>query len=303
MNTASATGRPLLRANTAAELRRQLGLYRAAGERIAFVPTMGALHAGHLALVRRGRELAERVVASIFVNPAQFGPHEDFSRYPRPLERDCALLEAEGCDLVFLPEVDELYPPGGATWVTVDGPSEGLEGDSRPGHFRGVATVVAKLFHLVAPDLAIFGEKDAQQLAVIRRMVRDLCFPVEIVPHPIVREADGLALSSRNVYLSPAQRREALVLQASLRAAQAAIAAGERRAEALLDLVRRVLTGPGEVDRELDYVGLVDADSFASLAVLDRRAVLPIVVRFGQTRLLDNLQIDIGADGQPVGRL
>ena len=289
----------LLRAGNAVALRHQLGLWRQAGEKIAFVPTMGALHAGHLALVTRGRQLADRVVASIFVNPAQFGPNEDFSRYPRPLERDCEQLAAAGCDLVYLPEVAEIYPPGSDTWVSVEGPSQGLEGDSRPGHFRGVATVVAKLFHLVAPDLAIFGEKDAQQLAVISRMVRDLCFPVEIVPHPIVREADGLALSSRNVYLSPDERREALVLVSSLRAAQAAIAAGERRAQQLIRLVREELSRAGETD----YVDLVDAESFAPIDVLDRRAVLPIVVRFGKTRLLDNLQIEIGADGEPVGRL
>lgn len=289
----------LLRAGDAVALRHQLGLWRQAGEKIAFVPTMGALHAGHLALVTRGRQLADRVVASIFVNPAQFGPNEDFSRYPRPLERDCEQLAAAGCDLVYLPEVAEIYPPGSNTWVTVDGPSQGLEGDSRPGHFRGVATVVAKLFHLVAPDLAIFGEKDAQQLAVISRMVRDLCFPIEIVPHPIVRESDGLALSSRNVYLSPEERRDALVLVSSLRAAQAAIAAGERRAQQLIGLVREELSRAGETD----YVDLVDAESFAPIDVLDRRAVLPIVVRFGKTRLLDNLQIEIGADGEPVGRL
>lgn len=299
MNVLEAKSATLLRAGDAVALRRQLGLWRAAGDKIAFVPTMGALHQGHLALVTRGRQLADRVVASIFVNPAQFGPNEDFSRYPRPLERDCEQLEAAGCDLVYLPEVAEIYPPGSNTWVTVEGPSQGLEGDSRPGHFRGVATVVAKLFHLVAPDLAIFGEKDAQQLAVISRLVRDLCFPIEIVPHPIVREADGLALSSRNVYLSPEDRRDALVLVSALRAAQAAIAAGERRAQQLIGLVREELSRAGETD----YVDLVDADSFAPIDVLDRRAVLPIVVRFGKTRLLDNLQIEIGADGEPVGRL
>lgn len=288
-----------LRATTGIELRRQVAAWRKAGDRIAFVPTMGALHEGHLALVRRGRELAGRVVASIFVNPAQFGPQEDFSRYPRPLERDCALLAAAGCDLVFLPAVEEIYPPGSETWVTVEGPSQGLEGDSRPGHFRGVATVVAKLFNLAQPDLAIFGEKDAQQLAVIRRLVRDLAFPIEIVGHPIVREKDGLALSSRNVYLSPEERRDALALSRSLQVAQRAIGHGERSAERLIALVRHELEGSGEID----YVGLVGADSFASIDVLDRRAVLPIVVRFGKTRLLDNLQIEIGAGGQPVGRL
>jgi len=289
----------LLRAKSAQELRGLLAPWRAAGERIAFVPTMGALHEGHLALVRRGRELAGRVVASIFVNPTQFGPSEDFSRYPRPVERDCALLEEVGCDAVYLPKVEEIYPPGSATWVTVEGPSEGLEGDSRPGHFRGVATVVAKLFHLVSPELAIFGEKDAQQLAVIRRMVRDLCFQVEIVGHPIVREADGLALSSRNVYLDTQQRQDALVLQKALRRAEAAIAGGERDAARLLTLVRGELASAGETD----YVGLVDAESFAPIDVLERNAVLPIVVRFGSTRLLDNLQIEIGEDGKAVGRL
>lgn len=288
----------LLRAYNGVELRARVAVWRAAGEKIAFVPTMGALHQGHLALVRRGRQLADRVVASIFVNPAQFGPHEDFQRYPRPVDKDCALLEEEGCDLVFLPTVEEIYPPGSDTWVTVEGPSQGLEGDSRPGHFRGVATVVAKLFNLVGADLAIFGEKDAQQLAVIRRMARDLAFPIEIVGHPIVRETDGLALSSRNAYLSAEERREALTLSAALRAARDAIAAGERDAAALKNLVRGALSA-GEVD----YVGLVDAETFAPLATLDRRAVLPIVVRFGKTRLLDNLQIDLDSAGQPAGRL
>lgn len=292
------TASKLLRAATGAELRARVAAWRAAGEKIAFVPTMGALHQGHLALVRRGRQLADRVVASIFVNPAQFGPHEDFHRYPRPVDRDCALLEEAGCDLVFLPAVEEIYPPGSDTWVTVEGPSQGLEGDSRPGHFRGVATVVAKLFNLAGADVAIFGEKDAQQLAVIRRMVRDLAFPIEIVGHPIVREADGLALSSRNVYLSAEERRDALTLSAALRAAKEAIAAGERDGAALVSLVRgRLAAG------EVDYVGLVDAESFAPIPALDRRAVLPIVVRFGKTRLLDNLQIDLDSAGEPAGRL
>jgi pantoate--beta-alanine ligase len=267
---------------------------------VGLVPTMGFLHEGHVSLVERARRENAHVVVSLFVNPTQFGPREDLAAYPRDLDRDRALLRDAGCDLLFAPAAAEMYPPGAATVVDVGAVAAPLEGERRPGHFRGVATVVLKLLNIAQPTRAYFGEKDAQQLAVIRRMTRDLAFGIEIVGHPIVREPDGLALSSRNVYLTPEERRDALVLSASLRAARAAIAAGERRADRLLELVRRELaTGPGEID----YAGLVDAESFAPIEFLDRRAVLPIVVRFGKTRLLDNLQIDIGSAGEPAGRL
>ncbi|MDX1644692.1 MAG: pantoate--beta-alanine ligase, partial [Thermoanaerobaculia bacterium] len=203
------------------ELRSRVGRWKRAGQRVGFVPTMGALHDGHLALVRRAGELADRVVVSVFVNPTQFGPDEDFERYPRQPEKDADLLAAAGCDLLFLPSVEVVYPPGNVTYVDLeegeDSPSHGLEGASRPGHFRGVATVVAGLFNLVDPDLAVFGEKDAQQLAVVRRMVRDLHFDLDIVAHETVREEDGLALSSRNAYLSTEERRAAPGIYRALR--------------------------------------------------------------------------------------
>lgn len=283
------------------ELRRRVAAWRSRGERIALVPTMGALHAGHLALVTRGRQLADRVVASIFVNPTQFGPGEDFAGYPRQVEQDLAALGAAGCDLAFTPEAATLYPPGASTWVEVGGPSQGQEGDRRPGHFRGVATVVTKLLNLVQPDVAIFGEKDAQQLAVVRALARDLLLPIEIVGHPIVREADGLAMSSRNAYLDVRQRLAARVLSRALRAAQEVIHAGEREAEAILMVVRGVLAA--ERNGRIDSVALVDADSFVPVSVIQGRCVLPIVFQLGRTRLLDNLQISVGADGKAVARL
>lgn len=284
----------------APELRAAVARFRAAGRgaagaeatgRIAFVPTMGALHAGHLALVRHGKSIAPRVVASVFVNPAQFGPGEDFARYPRQPEMDAELLAGAGCDVLFLPALETVYPPGGSTFVEVGGVSEGLEGSVRPGHFRGVATVVSALFHLVQPDVAIFGDKDAQQLAVIRRMVRDQHFPVEIVGHPIVREPDGLAMSSRNAYLSADERRAAAVLHRALQETRQAIAAGERDGSAVRDLLRRALAA--EPSGSIDYAEVVDADTFQPLKTLAHRVVVAIAVRFGSTRLLDNLQLEL----------
>jgi pantoate--beta-alanine ligase len=274
---------------TAAELRARLAPWRARGERVGFVPTMGALHAGHLALVRRARELAGRVVASVFVNPTQFGPGEDFARYPRDPAGDAALLAEAGCDLLFLPAVETVYPPGDATAVVVAGPALGLEGDHRPGHFRGVATVVARLFNLVGADLAVFGEKDAQQLAVVRRLVADLHFPVEIVAHPTAREPDGLALSSRNAFLDPEERRAATVLSRALAAGREAIAAGERRAEAVRAAMRAVLAA--EPRARVDYAEVVDAETFRPVDVVAGPVVLPLAVRIGATRLIDNVQL------------
>src|SRR5574341_2484295 len=227
---------------TIAEMRAACAEARRGGRRLGFVPTMGALHEGHISLVRAARGQCDAVAASIFVNPTQFGPTEDFSKYQRSFERDCKLLEAEGVELLFAPSVEEMYPKGAVTFVTVEGLSEKLCGRSRPGHFRGVTTVVAKLFNIVQPDVAFFGQKDAAQAVIIQKMVRDLNLPVEIVVCPIVREADGLALSSRNAYLDAAQRRSATVLHRALVKVQGAVEKGERRAAALIEAAQRVFS-------------------------------------------------------------
>jgi pantoate--beta-alanine ligase len=279
----------MLTARTAPDLRQAVDAWRAAGERIALVPTMGALHAGHLSLVRLAREHASRVVASVFVNPTQFGPNEDFNRYPRQPEADSRLLDEAGCDLLFLPEVATIYPPGSATFVEPAGAAEGLEGACRPGHFRGVATVVCALLNLSRADVAVFGEKDAQQLAVIRQMVRDLHLPVEIVPGPTVREADGLALSSRNAYLAPEEREAASILHRALRAAEAAISQGERRGDAVRRRMREVLNT--EPLARVEYAEVVDAETFQPVETLRGRLVLPLAVRIGGTRLIDNIRL------------
>jgi pantoate--beta-alanine ligase len=280
-------------ARSAGELRAARLRMRQGGERVAFVPTMGALHEGHLSLVRRGGELADRAVASVFVNPIQFGPAEDLARYPRQPERDAELLAGAGCDLLFLPEAETIYPRGHATFVDPGGAALGLEGDRRPGHFRGVATVVTVLFHLVEPDLAVFGEKDAQQLAVIRQLARDLRFPIDIVGHPTVREPDGLAMSSRNAFLDPGERRAASVIYRALEAARAAIAAGERRAGALRDRMLEVLKAEPACAPE--YAEVVDAETFQPVSEARGRVVLPIAARLGSTRLIDNLQLEVAS--------
>lgn len=259
---------------------------RRAGRRIAFVPTMGALHDGHLTLVRDARRRGDRVVVSIFVNPMQFGPKEDFAAYPRDLERDRALLEREAVDALFFPAVAEIYPANFQTHVEVESVSLPLCGVVRPGHFRGVATVVTKLFNIVKPHLAIFGEKDYQQLQVIRQFVRDLDMDVEIVGHPIVREKDGLAMSSRNAYLSTAERQAALCLSRSLCRAERMLRRGERSAQALLKTVH------GEIEREalaqIEYVKLCDPATLADVDSVSDKALLALAVRIGKTRLIDN---------------
>ena len=259
---------------------------RAAGRVIGLVPTMGYLHEGHLSLVRLARSRADAVVVSLFVNPTQFGPKEDFSRYPRDLERDRALCEREGVEVLFMPGAAYMYPAGYSVFINEERLSTGLCGASRPGHFRGVCTVVAKLFNLVLPDLAVFGEKDAQQLRVIRRMVRDLNFPVTIVPGPIMREADGVAMSSRNVLLKPDERRQAVQLSRALARAAEAFAAGERSAARIKDLVRAELSA-APLGR-IDYVELVDDESLEPIDLLERPAVLALAVYFSATRLIDN---------------
>ncbi len=272
----------------AADFRAACEAARAGGRSLGFVPTMGSFHDGHLSLVRRARGEREVVAVSVFVNPLQFGPHEDFEAYPRDLDRDLGLARAEGVDLVFAPSVEEMYP-GGTPAVTVDpGPlAERLEGAIRPGHFRGVSTVVAKLFHAVGPSAAYFGEKDAQQLAIVRRMVRDLSFPIELVGCPIVRERDGVAMSSRNAYLSPEERVAARCLSRGLSRAQALLAAGERSAQPLVAAVRT------EVDEEplaaIDYAVMVDDETFEEVQDVTSPARALVAARIGKPRLIDNV--------------
>jgi pantoate--beta-alanine ligase len=259
------------------------------GKRIGLVPTMGALHEGHLSLVRAAKSKCDAVVVSIFVNPTQFGPNEDFAKYPRTFERDCELLEREGVDLVFAPSVEEMYPAGAVTYVTVDGMSDKLCGRSRPGHFRGVATVVSKLFHIVEPDLAFFGQKDAAQVAIIKRMVRDLKMPVEIVVCPIIREPDGLAMSSRNTYLTPEQRKQALVLSRALRHVQQVFDQGERNAAKLIEAGKQVLTDEPSV--RLDYLEIVDPQTLEGVDVVSTKTLIAVAAFVGTTRLIDNLLV------------
>jgi pantoate--beta-alanine ligase len=263
---------------------------RSRGGRLGLVPTMGALHEGHLSLIRAAKAKSDVVASSIFVNPTQFGPNEDFSRYPRDLEKDLALLERDGVDLVFVPSVEEMYPQQSVTWVTVEGLSERLCGKSRPGHFRGVATVVAKLFNIVEPDLAFFGQKDAAQVAIIRRMVRDLNMPVAIEACPIVREPDGLALSSRNANLSPEQRQDALVLFRSLLRVRELFADGERNPAILIKAAKNVLSGSSAV--RLDYFEIVDPDELTPLALINQPALVAVAAFVGNTRLIDNIVLE-----------
>ncbi|HXI59912.1 MAG TPA: pantoate--beta-alanine ligase [Polyangia bacterium] len=261
---------------------------RQRGERIAFVPTMGALHEGHVSLLREGRRRGDRLVLSIFVNPTQFGPGEDLARYPRDLDGDLALAAGADTDVAYVPDAAAVYPPGFQTFVEVREVEKGLCGDRRPGHFAGVATVVCKLFNVVRPHVALFGEKDFQQLAVIRRMVRDLDMPVDVVGMPIVRETDGLAMSSRNRYLSPAERQRALSLSRGLVAAVAAARDGQRDAAALVALVEGALGG--QVD-SVDYVELRDAETLAPVARVDGPAVMLVAAFVGRTRLIDNMRL------------
>jgi len=247
---------------------------------------MGALHEGHLSLVREGKRIAESVVVSIYVNPTQFGPNEDLARYPRDLEGDVAKLSSAGADAVYLPSDEAMYPKGAQTFVTVEGISKPLCGLSRPGHFRGVATVVAKLLVMVEPDVALFGEKDFQQLAVIRTMVRDLSIPVEIVGCPIVRERDGLAMSSRNAYLSKEERAAALSLSRSLEIARAMVSAGEREAAKIVAAVRKEIEGTGLA--RIDYAEIVDPETLEKKTELSGAALVALAVFFGKTRLIDN---------------
>jgi pantoate--beta-alanine ligase len=259
---------------------------RAEGRTICLVPTMGFFHEGHVALMRRAGEIADEVVVSLFVNPMQFGVGEDLARYPRSFERDAELAAATGVAVLFAPTAGEVYPEGFRTRVSVSGLTETLCGLSRPGHFDGVTTVVAKLFHMVKPHLAVFGAKDFQQLAVIKKMVTDLNWDVGIVAHPIVREKDGLAMSSRNTYLSGAEREKALCLSRSLQLARERVAAGERNAVRLREEIRQNITAYGDV--HVDYVAIVDAETLASCDEITDRSLLALAVKIGRTRLIDN---------------
>jgi len=268
-------------------MRAASGAARRAGRRLGFVPTMGALHEGHLSLVRAARSSCDALAASIFVNPTQFAPNEDLAKYPRSFERDRELLEREGVELLFAPSVEEMYPAGAVTWVTVEGLSDKLDGRSRPGHFRGVATVVAKLFHIVDPDAAFFGQKDAAQVAIIRRMVRDLNLPTEIVVCPIVRESDGLAMSSRNAYLDGDQRKRALALHRALTRVQRMADEGQRKTSELVAAGRAEFVGESSV--RLDYLEIVDPDTLDPVDSISRCALVAVAAFVGSTRLIDNI--------------
>jgi len=273
-------------ATTIAETRARVAVARKAGRRVGFVPTMGALHAGHAALIRTARTECDYTVVSIFVNPTQFGPNEDYTHYPRTLEADRELCAAVGTDLIFAPTPEEMYPPDARTIVEVTGAQDVLCGASRPGHFRGVATVVLKLLNIVQPDVAYFGQKDAQQTVVIRRMVQDLNIPVTIHVHPTVREPDGLAMSSRNRYLDPTQRMHATALYRALKKVEESFARGERRASELEREMTAILTAtPGA---RLEYARVVDAETLESIPTIERPALAAVALFFGGTRLIDN---------------
>ena len=259
---------------------------RAAGKKISLVPTMGFFHEGHLALMRRGGQVGDEVVVSLFVNPMQFGPGEDLDRYPSAFERDCDLARENGVSVMFAPLADDVYPAGFQTRVEVNALTDTLCGASRPGHFAGVTTVVAKLFHMVKPHYAIFGKKDFQQLAVINKMVVDLNWDVEIIGHPIVREEDGLAMSSRNSYLDEQERRQALCLNRSLDFARQAVEKGERDALKLMDEVTEFLLKSGNV--QIDYVSIVDSENLTNSKNITEKSLLALAVKIGRTRLIDN---------------
>lgn len=273
------------------EMQHQSDMWRAEGKKIALVPTMGYLHQGHLTLMRAVRSKADVVVVSIFVNPTQFGPSEDFERYPRDLDRDAKLAQEAGVDVIFAPGAEEMYPAGYQTYVEVTDVTRPLCGANRPGHFRGVTTVVSKLFHIVKPHMAMFGEKDFQQLVAIRRMASDLNMGIEILGHPIVRERDDLALSSRNVYLNEEQRRNALRLNRALKEAQRLVDAGERRSDTILGRVKEILQEDDGM--RIDYAQLCRPDTLDDVARIDDSALLALAVRVGKTRLIDNRVLNV----------
>ncbi|MCM8710269.1 pantoate--beta-alanine ligase [Clostridium sp. SYSU_GA19001] len=273
------------------DLRAEIKKWRNQGFSIGFVPTMGYLHEGHGSLIKKAREENDKVVVSIFVNPIQFGPNEDFEKYPRDMERDSKMVKQYGGHLIFNPSHEEMYPVNFSSYVDVDGLTEGLCGSKRPGHFKGVCTVVTKLFNIVQPDKAYFGEKDAQQLAVIKRMVRDLDMPVEVIACPIIRENDGLAKSSRNTYLNPEERKAALILSKSLQEAKAALNNGERDALKIKEIIINKLTS--EPMAKIDYVEIVDSLSLKPVSNINTDILVAIAVFIGKTRLIDNFTFTV----------
>jgi pantoate--beta-alanine ligase len=277
--------------SSSATMQRTALMHRGAGKKVGVVPTMGALHEGHLSLIRRARELADVVITTIFVNPLQFGKSEDLSRYPRNPESDVALATAAGTDIVFVPSDKDMYPPGYSTFVEVENVTRLLEGKARPGHFKGVTTVVAKLFHITQPNVALFGQKDAQQVVVVRKMLRDLNFPLELVIVPTVREQDGLALSSRNVYLTASQRAEAPILYRSLQLAEQLLRAGERNGDRIRDNMRDLITSHSS--GSIDYVSVADGETLEEImnAEPGKPLLISLAVRFGTTRLIDNIPL------------
>ncbi|MBU0759739.1 MAG: pantoate--beta-alanine ligase [Candidatus Omnitrophica bacterium] len=268
-------------------LRREIGRLKRKGKTVGFVPTMGFLHEGHLSLVRRARKDSDCVVVSIFVNPVQFGPNEDFKEYPRELKKDLALCKRCGVDMVFVPGVRSMYPEGFSTYLNVEGLTEGLCGAKRPRHFRGVTTVVAKLFNIVSPDIAYFGQKDAQQAIVIKRMVKDLALPVKIKVMPIVREKDDLAMSSRNTYLDRDSRKQAASLHKSLKAARELYKKGEKDSKKIISRMRNLILA--EKDAEIDYIVIVDPETLMDVKKISGKTLVALAVRIGKTRLIDNV--------------
>ncbi|HBZ85685.1 MAG TPA: pantoate--beta-alanine ligase [Candidatus Edwardsbacteria bacterium] len=275
---------------TIKQVRQIIALQKKQGKRIGFVPTMGALHGGHLSLIRLAKKHSDFVVVSIFVNPTQFGPKEDFKKYPRDLKKDAALCQSAGADLIFSPSPEEIYPKGFSTYIDVEGLTQGLCGVSRPGHFRGVATVVAKLFNIVQPDAAVFGQKDAQQLAVIRRMTADLDLPVKIIGAPIVREGDGLAMSSRNAYLTLEERAEAPTLYRALLKAKALADSGQRTAGRIKGEIKKILYRDAPL-AEIDYIEIVDNETLKPVKQIKKNTLIALAVKLPNARLIDNLVI------------
>jgi len=276
-------------ATTIEQVRQSVAAARTAGKRIGFVPTMGALHAGHVSLIEAAIGRCGYVVVSIFVNPTQFGPGEDFDKYPRDLEADMSICKQAGVDLIFAPSASEMYKKENVTWVSVDKLTENLCGRFRPGHFRGVTTVCAKLFNIVQPDIAFFGQKDAQQALVIKRMVADLNMPLQIVVCPTVREPDGLAVSSRNKYLSAEERKDAVLLSAALAECEKLVAAGQRSCEALIEAMRKIISESSKA--QIEYISIVDTETLADIDVIEGRALVALAVKIGSTRLIDNVII------------
>jgi len=278
-------------AKTIDEIRMLVADAGMADKKIGFVPTMGALHAGHLSLIKKAKQQCEFVVVSIFVNPTQFGPNEDLNKYPRPFDDDIKLCRKNGVDAVFAPSAEEMYPDKNLTWVNVEKLSEPLCGKSRPTHFRGVATVCAKLFNIIQPDVAYFGQKDAQQAAVIKRMVADLNMPMRIVVCPIVREPDGLAMSSRNKYLDAEQRKDAPLLYASLQEAQLLIGGGQRKSAFIKEQMKKILNISKLM--EIDYISIVNADTLEEIEEVSGRVLIALAVKMPSARLIDNIMLDV----------